>query len=279
MRSSVTSTATPNPLLWLALFVTLSIGATVANNWHLLDVPRQVAGRITAPLQAGVSRVGRAVGDVASGWQEISRLRRENQALRRTVDELVQETVSLRAAALENRDLREQLHYAREHQSKALLPADVIGFDSSTLVGHAVLDQGTDGRLAAGMPVVSTAGLVGRIVATTPRTSTVLLITHPSSKVNAVIQGTPGATGIVSGLPDGRLLMRHIPQSEPVQVNDIVVTSGLGGVYPRDLAIGRVARIDGRDVDVFQQAIVEPFVNVRKLSHVLVVSGFAPAKL
>src|SRR4051794_41117079 len=103
----------PHPLAWLALFIALSMGATLASARHLVDVPLKVAQQVVAPLQIGASRIGRAVGGVTNGWDELNRLRAENAALRRTVDKLTQEAVNLRAAELENRDLREQLHYAQ----------------------------------------------------------------------------------------------------------------------------------------------------------------------
>ena len=261
------------------LFVGLSLGASLAGPRHAFDAPREAMARVVAPLQAGVSRVTHAARDAAAGWREVSRLRSENEALRATVDELLHETVRLRAAELENRELREQLRYTLETGNQSLIPAEVIGFDSSALLGHAVLNKGSEAQLEDGMVVVSTTGLVGRIVARTARTSKVLLINHPASTINAVIQGQPGATGLVDGQPDGRLRMRYIPQSEPVRVNDLVVTSGLGGAFPRDLMIGRVTHVESRDVDLFQQVVVEPFVDFHKLKHVLVDIGFRPARL
>jgi rod shape-determining protein MreC len=273
------SSASPHPLGWLSLFVGLSIGATFVGSWQGLEIPRQAVARVVAPLQAGVSRVGYTVSDVVSGWQELGQLRQENEVLRQTVDELLQETVRLRAAELENRELREQLRYTRESSEHTLVSAQVIGFDSSALLGYAVINRGSDAQVGDGMVVVSTAGLVGRVTSRTGRTSKVQLITAPGSTVNAMIQGQPAATGLADGLPDGRLRMRYIPQSEPVRVNDVVVTSGLGGAFPRDLPIGRVVHVESRDIDLFQQAIVEPFVNFRKLSHVLVNVTFVPTKL
>lgn len=278
-RRSVVSAPAPNALGRLMLFVVLSIGATMASTRHLLDFPRDVAARAVAPLQTGVSRVAQEASEVISGWSEVSQLRAENAGLRLTVEELVQETVTLRAAELENRDLREQLRYSQENPAQTLVTAEVISFDTSTLMGTAVINRGTDAGIQEGMTVRSTAGLVGRVVAQTGRTSTVLLMIDPSSAVIATIQGTPGATGTVKGQPDGRLLMQHIPQAEPVKVNDIVVTSGLGGAFPAHVPIGRVVQVVTRDVDMFQQAVVEPFVNFRKLSKVLVATGFVPTKL
>jgi rod shape-determining protein MreC len=269
----------PNPLLWLALFVSLSVGATMASARHLLDTPLKLAQQVMAPLQTGTSRVGRAIGELGSGWQELNRLRADNAALRSTVEELTQEAVRLRSAELENRDLREQLKYSQSHLSQNPIAAEVIGRDTSSLLGYAVINRGAEAGLEDGMTIVTSAGLVGRIETRASGTSKVLLINTPSSSVNAVIQGQPGASGMVYGRPDGRLIMRYIPQAETIRVNDVVVTSGLGGAFPKDIAIGRVVQVEARDVDIFQQAIVEPFVNFRKLGQVLVLTGFKPIKL
>jgi rod shape-determining protein MreC len=239
--SGVNTGAAPNPLVWLALFVALSIVVTLADSQHLLDGPRALVMRVIAPVQGGVSRVGQALSGVTSGWSEVGQLREENAALRRTVEELLQETVNLRAAELENRELREQLRYARANPSRSLVPAEVIGLDSSALLGYAALNRGAEAGLQTGMTVQTTGGLIGRLVSTTATTSRVLVINHPSSAVNARIQNNPGATGQVLGQPDGTLLMRYIPQAELVKVNDVVVTSGLGGAFPPNVPIGRVS--------------------------------------
>jgi rod shape-determining protein MreC len=281
-RKRLTPTVTgssPNLLVWLTVFVCLSIATTFLDSRHLLDGPRQLAMRVIGPLQSGVNRVGQAVGGMTSGWSDVNHLREENAALRRTVEELVQETVNLRAAELENRELRDQLNYARANPTRTLLPAEVIGLDSSALLGYAVINRGSDAGVQDGMTVQSTAGLVGRVTSRSATTSRILLINHPSSSVNAVIQGTRGATGQVLGQPDGRLVMRYIPQAETVRINDVVVTSGLGGAFPANVPIGRIAHIETRDVDLFQRAVIEPFVNFRKLGSLLVDTGFVPTKL
>ena len=276
---SATNSAAPNPLVWLGLFVALSVGVTVADSQHLLDGPRDLLMRAIAPVQGGVSRVAQGLSGMTSGWSEVNQLRDENAALRRTVEELLQETVNLRAAELENRELREQLRYSRANPSRSLVPAAVIGLDSSSLLGYAVINRGAEAGFQAGMTVQTTGGLIGRIVSTTANTSRILLINHPSSAVNARIQNNPGATGQVLGQPDGTLLMRYIPQAEAVKVNDVVVTSGLGGAFPANVQIGRVAHVETRDVDLFQRAVIEPFVNFSKLSHIIVDTGFLPPKL
>lgn len=264
-----------NPLLWFGLFVALSLATLVAGQAQLLDRPRDIGSQLVAPLQSGASRVGRWVRGLGA-WQEVQQLRAENAALRRTVDDLLQETVRLRAADLENRQLREQLRYAEANPQHTFLPVDVIGYDSSSLLSYITLNQGKLARLEEGMVVTSPAGLVGRVVSVAAAKSAVLPITHPTSAVNAIVQGTDRATGVVTGRADGRLLLKYVPQTETIRIHDVVVTSGLGGAFPRHVPIGRVVQLRTRDAEMFQEADVEPFAQLRHLDRGLVITNFRP---
>lgn len=265
-----------NPLLWFGLFVALGLATLVAGQRHLLDTPRDLASRVVTPMQVGLSRSARWARDGVTGWTDSRRLRAENAALRQTVDDLLQEVIRLRAAELENRQLREELRYATANPQHTLLPADVIGLDSSSLLSYIALNQGSLAGVEEGMVVMTSAGLVGRVVGVTASNSTVLPIGHPTSAVNAMVQGPERATGILVGRADGRLLLRYLPHTETVRVNDIVVTSGLGGAFPPNLPIGRVVHLRARDVEMFQEADVEPFADLRRLYRALVITSFRP---
>ena len=265
-------------VVWLALTLTVAALTLYAGQRGWLDTPRDLISNVVAPMQGRASQVGEAMSGVTGGWTDVRPLRDENARLRDQVDDLVRENIRLRASDLENRELREQLHYAEANPGFSLVGAQIIGFDQSAITGYATIDRGGDAGVEDGMPVLATAGLAGRVVSHTRRTSSVLLITHPSSSVNAYILGMVGATGVVNGMPDGRLLLRYLPPSERVTPGSVVVTSGLGGAFPRNLPIGRVAQVESREVDMFQQAIVEPLVDIRRLLTVLVARGFVPIK-
>ena len=265
---------TRSAVIWLTAAVLLSITAMVADRRQWLAAPRDWGTRALAPVQQGLATTTRRIGSLVPDQGDISQVRSENLALRRQVDELRQEMVRLRGAALENRQLREQLQYVETRDELQLLSAEVIGRDSSSLLRNLIVNRGRAGGIAEGMSVVTPAGLAGRTVAVTERTATVFPINHPASAVNARIQGVDSATGIISGVPDGRLVLRYLPQDEPVAVGDLVVTSGLGGGFPPNIAIGRVTFIRSRDVEMFQEADVAPFVVLDRLDRVLIVTNF-----
>jgi rod shape-determining protein MreC len=102
----------------------------------------------------------------------------------------------------------------------------------------------------------------------------VLLIIDPSSSVNAVIQRSR-ATGVVDGRLSGDLVMRFVPQEDQIAVGDIVLTSGLGGNFPKRLVIGQVTAVRQRDFELFQQAAVRPSVDFNRLEVVMVIKRYA----
>jgi rod shape-determining protein MreC len=125
------------------------------------------------------------------------------------------------------------------------------------------------------MPVLTHRGLVGRVTEAAPHSSKVLLITDPSSAVNALIQDSR-ATGVVQGLVGQGLTMRYIQQTEEITPGDLVLTSGLGGNFPTRLIIGQVTSVTKKDVELFQEATVRPSVDFGRLEMVMVLTSFEP---
>jgi rod shape-determining protein MreC len=125
-----------------------------------------------------------------------------------------------------------------------------------------------------GMPVLTDQGLVGRISEVNDSTAKVLLITDPSSNVNAILESSP--YGVIQGTAGGDLLMDFIPQGPVFDPGEVVLTSGIGLSFPRGIPIGRVLERRQRDIDIFQQAVVRPIVDFSQLEVVAVVTNFNP---
>jgi rod shape-determining protein MreC len=129
------------------------------------------------------------------------------------------------------------------------------------------------------MPVVTERGLVGRVETVYPTLSKVRLIIDTSSAVSALVQRTR-ATGVVKGQPGGELVLDYLPQGQDVvAVGDVVLTSGAGGGFPRQLVIGQVIEIRQKDYEMFQQAVLRPTVDFDRLEVVLIITNFVPLSL
>lgn len=225
------------------------------------------------PLQRGFDSLGARFTNVGRYFQDLETLRSQNEELQKLVDQLAIENVRLREAEIENITLRQQLGFREANPDYQLVSAQVIGHDPINLLGYITIDRGRDDGIAPGMPVVTSQGLVGRVVETYPRSSRTLLITDTSSSVNALIQNSR-ATGVVQGKPGGGVVMRYIQQEEEVKVGDLVLTSGLGGNFPRRLVIGQVTAVQQKDIEIFQEAEVEPTVEFDHLEMVMIITDF-----
>lgn len=233
---------------------------------------------IISPLQLVFSRAARPLADQLDGLKRGADLARENRELRDEIADLRGQIILLREAQLENEDLRRQLDFKSAVPNYQLIAAEVIGRDPSSYLQYLIIDRGLDDGIRQGMPVLTDAGLVGRIARVSQGSSQVMLLTDSQSSVGAYIQRSR-ATGVVQGELGPDLVMRYILQEETVVVGDVVLTSGLGGAFPKRLVIGQVVETRQTDVDMHQEAIVAPAVLLGELESVMVLLNHDPGEL
>lgn len=255
----------------LVLIVTLAL--TLA--WLIIDQVRptnplrDALTRVLAPLQYATSEGARSVSDWFSGLGSLATLRSENEQLRQEVTALRSQITVLQEAQIENETLRRQLSFKSSVPEMELLAAEVIGYDPSALLQYLIIDRGAEDGVALAMPVLADAGLVGRVSEVSANSAKVMLISDPSSSVSAIVQRTR-ATGIIRGTVDGGLTMHYLNPGDTVQPGDLILTSGLGGNFPRRLVIGQVTRVTHRDVEMFQEAEVVSPLALHDLEHVMI---------
>lgn len=249
--------------------------------------PGLLKGALTwllTPLQRGLRADVPNSRTLWDCWQEAARLEDENRQLREIVQEFRAREVRYREIERDNQELRQLLELSQRYPALILLDAEVIGRDPGGLrqilrIGWAPL-RDPEIEVRVGMPVVSAAGLVGRVVQVYPHAADVLLIVDVGSSVSAVIQNEDRPTGIVDGRwqAGSRLLMRYIPQGDAVHEGDWVVTSGLllppfeETAFPPGIPIGQVLRLEVA-ADMHQQAELLPAVDLDHLERVMIVLG------
>jgi rod shape-determining protein MreC len=227
--------------------------------------------RLLEPLQASVSTVFGQAEDITSVVRRMTELSRQNDQYRDEIDRLQAEIARLRELEVENRDLRNLLGLKQRAGTGELLPVRVIARDPSPFVQAITLDRGTDDGVKEGMTIITWRGVVGRVSRVSPTSSKVLLITDTSSSISGRIQSSESrVTGIIRGRPEGGLLMQRIPQEETLQTGETVVTSDFGGLMPEGLVIGQIVQIRRKDVDVLQEAVIEPSADMKRLERLYV---------
>ncbi|MBC7231767.1 MAG: rod shape-determining protein MreC [Chloroflexi bacterium] len=251
------------------------LGGIVLHPTGYLQPVENVVFTVLAPLQYSFHWISVRIAHGVQTLRDLRTLQSRIQELQDTVDRLMIENVRLREAEIERTILREQLQFKLANPTYELLAAEVIGRDPSNLLQYIIIDRGANDGVAVGMPVVTARGLVGRVTSVYPQSARVMLLTDPASSVNALIQSSR-ATGVVQGQGQRGLVMRYIEQSEQVAVGDIVLTSGLGGNFPKRLVIGQVTAVKRNDVEMFQEVQVQSAVRFDRLEIVLVVQNFVP---
>lgn len=264
--------------LLAALLAILSLLTIILHHTGLLIPAENAALQVIVPVQRVIGWTASAVLNALSILPEAAILREENRRLRQEVEELRARVVSLQEAERENRNLREQLGFKQAYPAYDLLPAEVVGRDPSNYLRFLTIDKGSDDGVRPGAVIVVPQGLVGRVVTLGSNFSKVMLITDPSSSVNVLLQGSR-ATGVATGQMDGSLLIKYIPQGEAVHLGDMVLTSGLGGNFPKGLIVGQVTRVKRKDIELFQEAQAESLIDFRRLEVVYVIRNFVPQRL
>lgn len=231
-----------------------------------------------APLQALWADVALRAREGAATVRGLGGLAGRNRELEAELLLLRGENRELQVFREENEQLRLLLGYPAR-TPRSLIAAEIISRDASGWWQSLRLGRGARDGLAAGRAVVTPDGLVGRTLEVTPRTAEVLLLTDPSSRIAAEVPRA-GAFGIVSGQgvrADGRVTLRmdYLDRHREVRPGDAVVTSGLGGVFPRGLLIGHVGAADHANPEALglhQGATVLPRVDLGALRHVFVLA-------
>ncbi len=250
----------------LASLVLLSLSIGRGQEWNPVE---RIVVEISAPFQRFFTATIIVVRDVWKGYFSLVETHQENMRLRRRIDLLELENSRYQEMLLANERLQKLLNF-QDNTDETLLPARVIGWDSSGLFKSITIDKGKSDGLAINMPVVNAEGVVGRVVSVSPSYSQVLLITDQNSAVDGLVQRSRGR-GTLRGRGSSECYFDYVIKTCDVEAGDIIVSSGMGGVFPKGLSLGKVTKIRESDYKLFKDVRVAPAVDFSKLEEVLVV--------
>ena len=223
-----------------------------------------------SPFQNSLDGLVTRVNDLWANYLWLVDARKQNIVLKQQNQELRSQLRQTEEISLQNARLRKLLAFVDELDRPAL-PAQVIGEDASNWSRTIIINKGTRAGLRSGFPVVAADGVVGRIIKTAPNSSRVLLITDASSAVAALIQRTR-TRGVARGRGDD-LSIEYALRDSDIQVGDLLVTSGMGGIFPKGLALGSVVSVERDPFSLFQQVRAKTTTDFSHLEEVLVIVG------
>jgi rod shape-determining protein MreC len=218
---------------------------------------------------------------VSGAWRSYFWLigaRRENARMAKLLDEHRLREAARSQLEAENERLRRLLGF------KQTLPFETIGARvvarspaPDFLTGVLVLDRGQADGVEPDSPVLVAGSVLGRTTVVTPRNAQVQLVTNPDAALGAMVERTR-SPGVLGGSGELRLGLNYISNTEPIEVGDAVVTSGLDGIFPKGLPIGRVV-LSRKGNSVFRVVEVEPSADLLRVEEVLVLVNHSPVRL
>jgi rod shape-determining protein MreC len=227
-----------------------------------------------APAQTAFASAGQKIQSFFDAIVSFYELKAENDILRKRIAFLEQQLVRFQELQKENYRYRQLLEF-KEKSSYRTMAAEVIARDPSQWFGTVTINRGYMDGVKQEMVVVTERGLVGIISTVSPHSSQVLLITDPRLAVSALIQRTrdPGTVGIVESFSEdpAYLKISYLPPEAKIQPGDVVITSGLGGVFPKGLVIGTIKEVLPDPSGMILSALIEPRVNFNRLEEVLII--------
>ncbi|MGM0844081.1 MAG: rod shape-determining protein MreC [Bacillota bacterium] len=262
-------------ILLVSIIVLVALIGYSVRERENISWPEQFVGDIVG---FGQSLVSKPVGAVAGFFENVTELQNtytENQKLKSRLEELVKLETMVSDLENDNNELREILGKEDNLRDFDRIQATVIARNPSQWEDLLVIDKGKVQGVETNMAVITSQGLIGKVKSVKQFSSTIELLSNknPNNRISALIQGEENVIGSIEGYDTDRdqLLVKRIPNDMQVEEGSKVITSGLGGVFPKGLPIGEVKEIESDQYGLTQTAYVEPTADLYHLEHVIVV--------
>jgi rod shape-determining protein MreC len=255
------------------LFLVVTLG-------HVLLISAQVNSRAGVPVlesfafglfaevQRGTSTGSSGLRHLWEGYVALRQVKTENDALKRQLGATEIQLQEQRALVDRSREL-ERLLQLRDRTSLSTTAAEIIASSATPDFRTLTIDKGSRDGIRADMAVIAPEGVVGRVVVPSGRAAKVQLLIDRNAAAGAIVERSR-AQGVVTGAGDERLRMEYVSEVSDVVVGDVVVTSGIDGIFPKGFIIGRVDAID-KSGGGYKRISVKAAVNFSRLEAVLVV--------
>ncbi|ACL76890.1 rod shape-determining protein MreC [Ruminiclostridium cellulolyticum] len=255
-------------VLILIVCVGLTVNPASNINWigNLISVP-------FTSVEKAFSYTGQKVEEGISLFDNVQKLQAENKELKEKIDKLNNERTEYLRLKRENEDLRKVFDLKDQFASYDHVGANIIARDGGNLFNVFLTDKGSANGINYNMPVITSKGLVGRVVSAQLFSSKIISIIEDGSSVSALVAKS-GDYVVVKGdiklEKEGLCKLEYIPADLDLIQGDIIQTSGIGGIYPRGITIGTVKEIRAGESDLDRYAIIQPAADLKRLNQVVI---------
>lgn len=232
-------------------------------------------GSVISPLQKLIYNANDKLKESFDFFINFSKVKQENEELAAKNAELENKLVEYNRMKDENTTLREMFDYSQANQNYNYLGCNIVGYSGGNISNGYVIDKGTNDGVKKDMIVITPQGLVGKVTKSESSYSIVQTILNENIAVASMVESTRETTGILQGATDNKnknlAVLSNIPIDSEIKEGDVILTSGLGGMYPKEIRIGEVVSVEIDTVGIMKKAVVKPYVDFNKLEGLFVV--------
>lgn len=255
-------------LLFGGVFLLVLVGG-----WAAVSASAEVVGSGSVGMVTGIARLWQAVRFWTTSLFRAEEVAQQARQLHKKVARLEAENTQLRHYAEENRRLRALLKLSQT-AAQPYVASEVIALGGSNWYHTAIINKGSQEGVINGAPVLNHQGLVGRVWEARAHHSVLLLLTDRRSAVGVTLSNHPKVHGIVKGTGGQRCELVHLSRKVVPQIGETLLTSGLGGVFPKGIPVGTVAWVN-RQTDP-PTVWVRPFLTQQELREIIILTELPP---
>lgn len=263
-----------NRIVNFVFVLIVSIWGLALKKFDFSDSNRTLFQRLiietVAPIQEGFTSTKGFFQTLADNYLYIVNTRKENKVLKKQIEDLNEIIFQYEGVKKENNRLKELLKFGEEIKYEKVL-AQVIGWDSSGEFQTLRINKGLNDGIVRKSAVITSQGLVGIVQSVSANYSDIITILDFNNKVDVILDRTR-AHGILQGNANQICNLNYVVRSESVEIGDVVITSGLGTIYPKGIRIGTVVDVENSKYALTQDILVKPFVDFNKIEEVVVLT-------
>ncbi|WP_110111488.1 rod shape-determining protein MreC [Bacillus sp. CGMCC 1.16541] len=261
-------------ILLVSIIVLVALIGFSLNGRKSITLPERFVKDSVGLVQATLHQPAQYVAGFFQNVGDLKRTYEENELLKSRLDEHMQLQAKARQLEDENEKLREQLDKQDSLRQYDPIEASVIARNPDRWHEVIALNRGRAHGVKENMAVITPQGLIGKIKHVSDMTSTVQLVSSldRTNRISAIIQAEKKEYGLIEGYDEKKkaLLLRRIPADAKIKEKQLVITSGLGGVFPDGLPIGEIIEIEPDEHGLTQKAYVKPAADLYDLDHVII---------
>ncbi len=262
-RKKTSRSRVPRLFLLFVLFVGLLFTLLTSATGRRFGIFHQATLEALGPLQSVFTNISLSTVRLKDRYITLWNLQEENDSLRKELDTYHALLDEYREAYSRNRFLETELEFKRQETFPALM-ARVVGKDPSFWFQTLIVDRGKNDGVVTGMVARNSLGAVGQVVQVSDNYSKVLLANAPSSAIDAIVQKNR-VRGILKGAGEQGYVLQYVLKNGDVKEGDVIVTAGIGGVFPSGITLGTVSTVRSKRRGMFLEIEVEPAVDFSRL--------------